>query len=215
MSHYYVDRCAGRYVGRVILGAMMLGAMGCGGSQPQAASGEGTAAPSSAPPAPAEGAPQTPGASGQGASAAKLECAMSVAPTVKAGAPVELQFRLSNRGAGPVYVLTWQTPLEGRPLGAYLQVTRDGAEVSYQGPMAKRADPSASSYVTIAPGASVDGKVDVALSYDMKKPGRYHIAFRNTLVDVATNASEVPHTLNQLHTAEVACAPVETVITAP
>ncbi len=86
---------------------------------------------------------------------------MSVAPSAKVGQPVELQFRLDNLGTGPVYVLNWQTPLESRPLGAYLQVTRDGAEVPYLGAMAKRGNPSAESYVTITPGASAEAKLDV------------------------------------------------------
>ncbi len=49
----------------------------------------------------------------------------------------------------------------------------------------------------------------------MKKPGHYRIAFRNTLMDVITNKSEVPHTLDQFHAAEVTCPPVETTLTAP
>jgi hypothetical protein len=146
---------------------------------------------------------------------AQLECTMSVAPSVKAGQPVELQFQLTNRGTKPVSVLKWQTPFESPPLGAYLQVTRDGVEVAYQGPMAKRADPSASSYITVTPGASAEGKVDVGMSYDMKQGGHYQIAFRNTLMDVITDRSEVPHKLDQFQRVTVNCAPVETTITAP
>lgn len=189
-----------RYVGWMVLGGVVLGAAGCVEPQPQAPAGEGT---------PAQGTTE------EGSTMAKLECSMSVAPSVKAGQPVELQFRLGNRGTRPVYVLNWQTPFESRPLGDYLQVTRDGADVAYEGALAKRGDPSESAYVTIAPGASAEGKVDVGLSYDVKKPGHYRIAFRNTLMDVITNKSEVPHKLDQLHATQVSCAPVETTITTP
>jgi peptidyl-Lys metalloendopeptidase len=204
-----------RYVGWMALGGVVLGAAGCGGSQPQAPAGEGSSAQPAGTDAPTPGTPSAQGTTEEGSTMAKLECSMSVAQSVKAGQPVELQFRLSNRGTRPVYVLNWQTPFESRPLGNYLQVTRDGADVAYQGALAKRGDPSESSYVTIAPGVSAEGKVDVGLSYDMKKPGHYRIAFRNTLMDVITDKAEVPHKLDQLRAAEVSCAPVETTITPP
>ena len=35
----------------------------------------------------------------------------------------------------------------------------------------------------------------VALAYDFTQPGRYRIAFRGPLMDVATQQAEVPHTL--------------------
>ena len=197
-----------QYLGWLALGGGMLLTAGCAGSPSPSPAGDGASAQPEA-----SGAPAPPPA--QGPTAAKLECSMSVAPSVKAGQPVELRFRLDNRGTEPAYVLNWQTPFEGRPMGAYLQVSRDGADVPYQGPLAKRGDPSASSYLPIAPGASAESKVDVALSYDVKTPGHYRIAFRNTLMDVISDKAEVPHKLDQFRPVEVTCPPVETTITPP
>lgn len=148
------------------------------------------------------------------AMAMRLDCTLSVGPSLRAGAPVELRFQLSNPTAQPVFVLKWQTPLEGL-FGNNLQVTRDGVEVPYQGPMKKRGDPQASDYVAIAPGASVEGTVNVALAYDLAQPGRYRIAFRNELMDVTADQREVPRTLAQLRPLPVQCSAAETTLAAP
>ncbi len=144
----------------------------------------------------------------------KLDCTMSVGPSLRAGEPVELRFRLSNPTTQPVFVLKWQTPLEGL-LGHNLEVKRDGAEVPYQGPMLKRGDPQTVHYVEIAPGASTEGTINVSLAYDLGQPGRYRIAFRNELMDVTANKGDVPRTLAQMRPMPVQCAPVETTVVAP
>lgn len=143
-----------------------------------------------------------------------LECALSAPASVRAGQPVELRFQLTNRTAQPLFVLTWRTPLEGL-WGNDFQVTRDGTEVPYQGPMKKRGNPSAEHYVTIAPGASVDGKVDLSQAYELKQPGRYRIAFQGRLLDVAEKQADVPRSLEAFQAREVQCPAVETTITAP
>jgi hypothetical protein len=143
-----------------------------------------------------------------------LDCTMSVAPSQRAGQPVELRFRLSNPTAQPLFVLKWQTPLEGM-FGKNLQVTRDGVEVPFQGPMKKRGDPQASDYVTVPPGEPAEATVDVSLAYEMRQPGRYRIAFRNELMDVTAAKEEVPRTLAQLRSLPVQCPAVETTVVAP
>ncbi len=147
--------------------------------------------------------------------ATTLECALSVPATVRAGDAVELTFRLTNRTQKPLWVLNWRTPLEGRPTGNDFRVTRDGTELPYQGPMAKRGDPSAESYVAVAPGASVDGRLDLSLAYGVKAPGRYRIEFQRELMDVAEAQADVPRTLDTLKPLAVRCPAVETTLTAP
>lgn len=148
------------------------------------------------------------------AMAATLECVTSVPASVRAGEPVELRFQLTNRTAQPLYVLTWRTPLEGL-LGNDFQITRDGTDVPYQGPMVKRGNPGAEDYATLAPGASVDARVELSLAYDMKQPGRYRIAFRGELMDVAEKQTDVPRSLDQHRSRPVSCPVVETAVTAP
>jgi hypothetical protein len=141
-----------------------------------------------------------------------LDCALSGPATVKAGEPVEVVFRLSNPTPRPLYVLDWHTPLEGL-LNDIFEVTRDGAEVPYTGPMLKRGPPQADDYVTVAPGASVEGRVEVSLAYDLRQPGRYRIAFRDRLMDVATEKSAVPAGMDGFQELRVKCPPLETVVT--
>ncbi|WP_156040535.1 protease [Chondromyces apiculatus] len=212
-----------RTVAWLIPCCVALGALGCGApAEPPAETGAPSApAASEPPPAPAgsEAPPATGGdtpAQGTtegGKPVEKLQCSMTVPATARAGQPLELQFKLQNTSTEPLHVLNWNTPLESRPMNGYLEITRDGAEVPYQGPMAKRGDPSASAYVTIAPGAAAEGKLDVALVYDLKKPGRYRIAFRNKLFDVTANKADVPRKLDQFQEMTVSCAPVETTLT--
>jgi peptidyl-Lys metalloendopeptidase len=148
-------------------------------------------------------------------SATPLECTLTVAPSVRAGEPMLLRFRLTNRGAQPLYVLDWHTPLEGL-LANMLQVSRaGGAELPYQGAMAKRGNPSAEDYRTVAPGASVEEEIDVGLAYETAAPGRYRIAFRGPLMDVARQQAEVPRPLDSHQSMPVQCAPVETERLAP
>ena len=143
-----------------------------------------------------------------------LECAMSASPRVRAGEPVELTFRLRNPGAQPMYVLNWHTPLEGL-LSNCLKVTRGGVEIPYQGPMFKRGDPDADSYVALAPGAAAEQKIEASLAYDFSQPGTYRIEFRGPLMDVATRQEEVPRPLARHSATPVQCPAVETTVEAP
>jgi hypothetical protein len=155
--------------------------------------------------APAVGQKETPGA---------LACSLSVASRFKVGEPVMVRFQLTNSSAQPVYVLGWNTPFEGLR-NSFLQVTRDGTDIPYQGPMLKRGEPTAEDYVSIAPGASADAQVEASLAYDFSQPGHYRIAFRDELLDVATNKPELPHTRERFQPRSVQCPAVETTIVTP
>lgn len=148
------------------------------------------------------------------AMATNLTCTMSVPPRLKLGEPVELRFQLTNPSAQQLYVLDWHTPFEGL-LNNYLLVTRNGTELPYEGPMLKRGPPSADDYVSLAPGASAEGTVDVSLAYDFKQPGHYRIEFRGTLMDVATQKPEGTRPLDTHRSVEVRCPAVETTIVTP
>ncbi|WP_225410871.1 protease [Stigmatella hybrida] len=157
---------------------------------------------------------QTAAAEPQGTPVApSLTCEMSVPPRLKVGVPVELRFKLINPTAQTVYALKWHTPLEGLR-NNFLEVSRDGTEVPYQGPMVKRADPSAEAYAPLAPGGSQEAQVDVSLAYDFTQPGTYRIAFRGTLMDLVTSQADVPRKMDAFQSVEIRCPAVETVLTA-
>lgn len=140
-----------------------------------------------------------------------LPCVISVRPRLKVGEPVEVRFRLSNPTSEPLWVLNWHTPLEGLENNIF-EVTREGAELDYRGMMKKRAPPTASAYVKLGPGASVEATVELSESYDFTVPGKYTIAFPGPLMDVAARKADVPHPFGESHPRDVRCEPIETTI---
>ena len=148
------------------------------------------------------------------AAEASLACELSAPASVRSGEPVGVKLRLMNRTSQPVYVLGWRTPFEGL-FGNDWQVTLNGAEIPYKGPMAKRGDPEADDYVPIAAGGVAEAEVDVSLAYLMKEPGRYKIALRGPLMDVVTQKAEVPRPLAQHKAMPLSCPTIEVEVTAP
>ena len=138
-----------------------------------------------------------------------LGCTLSVPAQVRAGEPLMLRFRLTNRTAGPHYGLDWHTPLEGL-LSNMLRVRHEGQELLYQGPMMKRGEPTAEDYRTLPPGGSVEAEIDVTLAYELDAPGRYLIAFRGPLRDLVTGEAQLPRPLAQHAPTKVLCNEVET-----
>lgn len=109
-----------------------------------------------------------------------------------------LHFELSTRGARKLYVLTWNTPLEGW-FGRYLRVTREGREIPYRGPQVKRGAPEAADYATLSRGKPLSADVDLAAVYALAEPGRYRVALDGWLHDVTASrprAQRTPHTLD-------------------
>jgi hypothetical protein len=189
---------------RFALTCVAVGHLACQAQKPAATPGAAT---------PPSTVPQHPTAL-QETPAMALQCELSVSPRHEVGEPVELLFRLTNPSARTLHVLRWHSPLEGF-FNDFLTVTRDGTELPYQGPVMKRGDPSAEDYVTLAPGASVEARVDVSLAYDMKQPGRYRIAFIDQLRDLTANEAEVPRPLSAHQPVAVKCPVVETTLVAP
>ncbi|MCP3059510.1 protease [Myxococcus sp. K38C18041901] len=143
-----------------------------------------------------------------------LECSLSAPAQVKAGEPVEVLFKLTNTSAQPVYVLKWHTPLEGIRNDIFkVTLTGSAADQSYMGPMVKRGPPDASSYATLAPGASEERGVDVAQAYGIQTPGTYRIHFVGQLMDVTTDAAKVPALNGEFHDTAVDCPDIEVTVT--
>lgn len=131
-----------------------------------------------------------------------LTYSLTVPETVPSGQPVTVGFELENRSPAPVWVLAWNTPLEGM-MNDIFRVERDGAEVPYEGPMVKRGNPSGSDYVRLSPGESVSAEVDLARGYDVSKPGSYRVDFRGRLHDVSSDGGEVPRPLDGHRSVEI------------
>lgn len=111
--------------------------------------------------------------------------------TYVVGKPVDLRFALVNRTDHGVYVLTWNTPLEGLR-NQFFTVKRDGVELPYRGIMVKRAAPTTADYVAIAAGGEATARVDLAKVYDLAVPGHYTVAFEGRIHDCAPADAELP-----------------------
>lgn len=96
---------------------------------------------------------------------------------------VELSFKLTNLNKEDLYVLKWQTPLEGFR-NNYLDVQHDGESVQYKGILVKRGNPSAESYILVQAESTAEASVVLNEGYDISQPGNYRIRLDTALMDV-------------------------------
>lgn len=121
-----------------------------------------------------------------------MTCTVRVPSSVKSGGPAPLTVALHNRGATKVAVLNWGTPFEEAWLQPFVTVSREGAPVTYGGAVVKRGDPDVDEYLELAPDERREATLDLALAFDLSTPGRYTIAPRIVLYDVATLPVSLP-----------------------
>jgi hypothetical protein len=141
------------------------------------------------------------------APAQSLECRMEAVHPLVAGGPVALRFRLVNRTDGPLWVLRWNTPVEGWR-GTIFTVSFQGTELPYQGPRVKRGDPEREEYVEITPQDSLNVSLDLAEAYDVKQPGRYQVKVTGNLLDVTKAAAAVPRPRDRQQPLALKCEPL-------
>lgn len=139
--------------------------------------------------------------------ASALGCRLEPRPPRAAGGPVEIRFELTNRSQVPVWVLAWNTPLEGWQ-GTLFSATRDGQELPYQGPMLKRGDPGREEYVEIPAGGHVEATVNLADVYEVSRPGRYRVEVVRDLLDATADAAAVPRALDRHQPVPLRCEAV-------
>ena len=143
-----------------------------------------------------------------------LEAELSIPETVSLCDPVELEFRVTNQSDKAVYLLNWYTPLEGI-LGDIFQVTYDGQQLSYLGPMVMRAAPLADQYILLEAGESVTAVVDVSTAYDFSRAGHYIIAYKSPRISHAVDEMvKFAQSVDELSPVEIPSQPVEVEIVA-
>ncbi|MEO5629914.1 MAG: M35 family metallo-endopeptidase [Thermomonas sp.] len=87
---------------------------------------------------------------------------------------------LTNTSNKIARVPKYQLPM-GELQAKLFQVSRDGEQVAYEGPMIKRGLPSAGEFAILRPGQSLRSVVDLADAYDMRKGGTYTITLASPL----------------------------------
>lgn len=97
--------------------------------------------------------------------------------------PILAQFSLTNKGDRGVMISRRGTPLEGL-ISDCLEITRDGEPIPYDGPLVRRAPPTADSYVRLDPGETIDVELDLMSAYQVSAPGRYEVRAVGSVLDV-------------------------------
>jgi len=95
---------------------------------------------------------------------------------------VALKVTVRNDSAEDVYLLRWETALQGIDANIF-DVRLDGKPVDYTGRLYKRATPTAADYVRIPAGGSVSADVELSSAYDMSRTGEYAIRYRASVQD--------------------------------
>lgn len=112
----------------------------------------------------------------------------------KAQHSVPLKFILTNTGNDDLTVLTRNTPLDGL-ITDCLEVTLDGKKVDYDGPLVKRAPPTAREYKTIKAGATLEAEFTVSDAYDTSKPGVYKVRLKTPILDARPKQAKLAASL--------------------
>ena len=112
--------------------------------------------------------------------AVQLEARIEVAPSFSPGQPVIISFILTNTGDKDAYILTWYTPLENL-WSDCLRILRNGEQVEYEGPLAKRGRPSPEDYILIPAGRSVSKDVDLSSAYQVTVSGNYDVSLESLI----------------------------------
>ncbi|RTK95534.1 MAG: hypothetical protein EKK64_06845 [Neisseriaceae bacterium] len=86
-----------------------------------------------------------------------------------------LDFTLSNTSDNDLYFLNRNTPFESCDC---FSVTRDGAEIKYDGPFFKKGVPMSSDYIHVKSGESVSAKYTISNFYDVSQKGTYEFRLK-------------------------------------
>lgn len=112
----------------------------------------------------------------------QLECDIHAAGSFELGHPVRVTGTLRNTGPNAVWVLRWNTFLDGMR-GDFLTLTRSGQVLRYEGIRILRRDARQQSYVRIPAGGSVSGEVDASRAYPIDRAGDMTATFHLNIQD--------------------------------
>lgn len=110
-------------------------------------------------------------------SAGEVAVGLSVpSHTLSVHEAVEVTVTLTNVSAQPVRLLKWYVPGDGLK-NSMFEVAYNGEAVKYIGPHYKRLAPRTEDYITLNPGESLSGPVNLSNMYDLSKSGTYSIRY--------------------------------------
>jgi len=97
-------------------------------------------------------------------------------PNYTASQPVIAVVTISNPTSHPVKVLKWFTPAVDIEESLF-NISFEGSQVSYLGPIFKRPAVTGKDYISLKPGAKLVRKVDLSAYYDFSASGNYSIRY--------------------------------------
>jgi len=128
-----------------------------------------------------------------GAMAAGNPLSVELQTAATKGAPGEsVLWQVTNRGDEAVYVLRWETPLDGLSRSMF-DVSINGKPVRYMDKIVHWGHPDADDFVKIAPGQTLSAEVNLAASYEMVDTGNYTVSFGGQLSYMITTNEKSGH----------------------
>jgi peptidyl-Lys metalloendopeptidase len=97
-----------------------------------------------------------------------------------------VEVTVTNTSNKTVRVPKWQLPSDFIEAQVF-NVSRDGVEVEYQGPMIKRGLPGAADFAVLRAGESYRTTVDLSASYDLSRTGQYVVSYSSPLQHASTS----------------------------
>ncbi|MBX2847259.1 MAG: hypothetical protein KTR16_02975 [Acidiferrobacterales bacterium] len=85
----------------------------------------------------------------------------------------------TNLSKQSVSLVRWETALNGGLTEDLFSIEHEGEQLPYTGLHAKRIAPTADDYVTLSPGQSIVGEVDLLAAYPINYRGEYHVSMRD------------------------------------
>lgn len=103
-----------------------------------------------------------------------------VAQSAKSTPTESVRWQITNTSNEAVYVLKWETPLDGLSRSIF-EVSQNGKAVRYMDQVVHWGEPQANDFVKIAPGQTLGADVNLAASYEMTQAGSYNVRFDGQL----------------------------------
>lgn len=88
----------------------------------------------------------------------------------------KVEVTITNTSSRTLRIPKWQLPIDAQRSDLF-RITRDGAEVGYEGAMIKRAAPTAADFAILRAGRSYRGVVELGSAYDLSKAGHYTVTY--------------------------------------
>lgn len=107
-------------------------------------------------------------------------CALTVVDSFAPGEPVIIGLEIHNPGNEAIEVLQYFTPLEGI-MGSIYQVSFQGQQLDYLGPMVKRMPPGDEDWLALPAGDSLSAEVEINSSWDLSHAGEYRVELSNDI----------------------------------